>query len=143
MNYGGRRHRLGVARTSVVISLGALLFVPTGCMKINYDVHVNKDDSLSGTAVMVFDGDTLAALGMSPEKAVDRMLVGAQKNSDQDLLGFKKSDDGNIRIERYATKQYSGIKYVFSRLPLGNFNRLMRFARVGHGLRSLSLSMPR
>lgn len=95
--------RVRKAAATAVLALLALATL-TGCIKLDMDVTVNRDDTVSGTLVIAFDKAVRERLGGSSDP-----LGGAPVKG---VTSQKPYDDGT----------YEGVEYTFDRTPLADFN---------------------
>lgn len=105
-----------------VLALAAAVL--TGCVKFDMNLTVNKDDTITGTAVFALNKQ-LAAMG-------DNESSGSDTNTN-DLFETK---DG-VTSEPYDDGTYVGTKYTFENVPLNTFQTKdakdgdLRIERVG------------
>jgi len=93
-----------------ILALGALAFLLTGCLKLNMDLEVATDDTVSGTAVIGFDKELLALTG----------------DSFDDMLGddsIVPSDIEGVSVEPYDDGEFIGQEVTFDGVALDEFNR--------------------
>lgn len=101
-----RTRRIGVR----ILALGALAFLLTGCLKLNMDLEVATDDTVSGTAVIGFAKELLALTG----------------GSFDDVLGddsIVPSDIEGVSVEPYDDGKFIGQEVTFDGVGLEEFNR--------------------
>lgn len=101
-----RARRIGVQ----ILALGGLAFLLTGCLKLNMDLEVAADDTVSGTAVIGFDKELLALTG----------------DSFDDVLGddsIVPSDIEGVSVEPYDDGEFIGQEVTFDGVALEEFNR--------------------
>jgi hypothetical protein len=100
--------RVGVATVSLV-ALVAL----SGCLKVDMDLTFNSDDTVSGSMIMAFDKSFITQSGMTEEQFTDQML------NDGSVTGALLKGG---RVEKYSDDKYSGMKLIFDKVPLSQFN---------------------
>ena len=81
---------------SLVLVMAMLLFVLTGCVKINYEVTLNENGSADVAFVYAFDKATLESMGASSEDMSKSMEEQSEEN------GFK--------IEAYSDEKSDGFR---------------------------------
>ncbi|HEX6231427.1 MAG TPA: hypothetical protein VF029_06910 [Actinomycetota bacterium] len=95
-----------VARAAAV---GALAVLLSACLKLDMDLSVNADDTVSGTVVFALDKQLLELTGQSAE----------------DLLGTDApvpTDAEGVSTERYEDDRFQGQRYSFESVSLARFN---------------------
>ncbi|WP_157545164.1 LppM family (lipo)protein [Hamadaea tsunoensis] len=96
-------------RTAFALAVAALLFALTGCMKIDAQLTVGADDTVSGTIVM----------------GVDKRLAGLTGQTEDQLVASMGLDTAKLptgaTVEKYADDGFVGRKIVFSGTPLKDF----------------------
>jgi len=97
------RRILGIS----IAALGVVLLT-TGCVKLNLDVTVNNDDTVSGTMVFAV-AKSLADLG-----------TGSESGSAPDTEGLL-GDVDNVTVEPFDDGDFVGTSYVFEGVPLETF----------------------
>lgn len=94
--------KIAVAALSVVM-------LTTGCVKLNVDLTVNSDDTVSGTMVFAL-AKSLAQLGEETD---------ASTNGPETQGLLKESE--NVVVEKFDDGEYIGSTYKFENLPLEEF----------------------
>ncbi|MGW8567020.1 LppM family (lipo)protein [Isoptericola sp. NPDC055881] len=105
-------HRRAPARTALA-ALGAVvsLLVLAGCMKIDMDMIVSEDDTISGSMIMALQDDAAESLNEDPQDLWD------QWNKElTPTLG-----DG-MSQEEFAQGGFTGTRIIFKDQPLHEFN---------------------
>ena len=98
------------ARTALRIgAFVALVFLMTGCIKLNMNLGINSDDTVSGTV----------------EFGVQKELLDLTGQNVEDLLGsdapFPSSAPG-VTIEPFDDGEFAGQQFTFEDLPIEQFN---------------------
>jgi LppM domain len=98
------------ARTAGRIgALVALVFLMTGCIKLNMNLGINSDNTVSGTV----------------EFGVQKELLDLTGQNVEDLLGsdapFPSSAPG-VTIEPFDDGEFAGQQFIFEDLPIEQFN---------------------
>jgi hypothetical protein len=101
-----RIRRMGVR----VLALGALVILLSGCIKIDMDLEVRSDDTVSGSAVIGFSKQLLELTGGSLEDALG-----------EDTL--VPSDVEGVEVEPYEDDEFVGQRISFDAVPLEEFNQ--------------------
>jgi hypothetical protein len=87
----------------------ALVFLMTGCIKLNMNLGINSDDTVSGTV----------------EFGVQKELLDLTGQNVEDLLGsdapFPSSAPG-VTIEPFDDGEFAGQQFTFEDLPIEQFN---------------------
>lgn len=91
-------------------ALAVATFTLTGCMKVDMNLTINADDTVSGTAIL----------------ALDKRLAGLVGKSEDELVSELTKDTGNIpkgaKQEKYAEGDFVGAKYTFEKAKLSEFS---------------------
>ncbi|GAA1759552.1 LppM family (lipo)protein [Luedemannella helvata] len=82
----------------------AVLFVMTGCMKMNVDFKI-EGDYVNGTMIMAVDKKLAAMSGQTEDQLVDEMTKDAP-------------DEPGVTSEKYDDGTFVGKKYIFDKTPL-------------------------
>ncbi len=82
----------------------AVLFVMTGCMKMNVDFKI-EGDYVNGTMIMAVDKQLAAMSGQTEEQLVEEMTKDAP-------------DEPGVTSEKYDDGKFVGKKYIFDKTPL-------------------------
>ena len=95
--------------TSRIGAFVALVLLMTGCIKLNMNLGINSDNTVSGTVEFGVQKDLLDLTGQNVE----------------DLLGsdapFPSSAPG-VTIEPFDDGEFAGQQYIFEDLPIEQFN---------------------
>lgn len=91
-----------------VLLLGLVAVLLSGCMKMDMDLTVSSDNTVSGTFIFGFEKSVLEATGQSAED----MTEGAMATP---IPGSK--------AEPYSDDKFAGVKYTFDSVPLEEFNK--------------------
>ena len=101
-----REHR---RRAGMALALVAMVLLLSGCLKLDMDLTVSEDDTLSGTLIFAFDKALMQAAGQSPED-----VLSGTEPLPADLEGVTQKD--------YQDDKYQGVQYTFEGLPLEKWN---------------------
>jgi hypothetical protein len=88
----------------------ALVFALTGCMKVDAQVAINDDDTVSGSIVMALDKRLAALTGKTQDQLVESITL---------QPGTISKDTA---AEPYEDRDYVGRRFVFSGVPLKDFH---------------------
>jgi hypothetical protein len=107
------QHQIGGALKNfklikITALVAAITFLATGCVKLNMDLTVNKNDTVSGTMVFAFSKEIAELGGDASESGTPTT----------GLLG----DAENVTVTPYDDGEFVGSTYTFENLPLENFN---------------------
>ncbi|HKX33968.1 MAG TPA: hypothetical protein VJP03_01375, partial [Actinomycetota bacterium] len=98
------------ARTAGRIgALVALVFLMTGCIKLNMNVGINSDNTVSGTV----------------EFGVQKELLDLTGQNVEDLLGSEApfpSEAPGVTIEPFDDGEFAGQQVIFEDMPIEEFN---------------------
>jgi len=98
-------------RTLRAVGLGALAVLLSACIKLDMDIAVNSDDTVSGTIITGVSKDLLPMLG------------GEQAVRDQIQEGLAQGEiPEGVDIADYSDDQFVGVQATFEDLPLEDFN---------------------
>jgi hypothetical protein len=100
------RRRWTVARA---VAVGGLAVLLSGCMKLDMDLQVNADDTVSGKVIFALDKQLLELTGQSAE----------------DVLGTDApvpTDAEGVSAEPYEDDEFTGQQFSFDAVPLSRFN---------------------
>ncbi|GAA1719524.1 hypothetical protein GCM10009809_14150 [Isoptericola hypogeus] len=103
---GERRLRTGLAAVLAAVGLLAL----AGCMKVDMDMTLSEDDTVSGTMVLAFSNQLAETMGMEPGELWDQ----AGGELEQDL------PEGTTQ-EPYSDDEYTGTQVTFADTPIEDF----------------------
>jgi len=95
-------------RTAIAAALAAVgLLALAGCMKVDMDMTLSEDDTVSGSIVMAVSNSLAETMGMEPgelwKQAGGQMSQGLPEGATQ---------------EPYSDDEYTGTKYTFSDAPI-------------------------
>jgi hypothetical protein len=93
-------------RALAALTLAA--FTLTGCMKVDMNLTINSNDTVSGTAIIAMDKRLIGLTGKTEEEVV------AEMTKESDLPKSAKQ-------EKYAEGDYVGAKIVFTDTKLAEF----------------------
>jgi hypothetical protein len=99
----------GVRNAARVGAFAALALVLTGCIKLNMDLVINSDDSVSGTVQFGVQKELLELTGQS----VDELL------GDVPL----PSDAPGVTTEPFEDEEFAGQQFNFESVPIAQFNQ--------------------
>jgi len=105
----GARRRL---RTVIATALAAVgLLALAGCMKVDMDMTLSEDDTVSGSIVMAVSNGLAESMGMEPgelwDQAGGELAQGAPEGATQ---------------EPYADDEYTGTRYTFTDTPISELS---------------------
>jgi phosphatidylinositol mannoside-binding LppM-like protein len=87
----------------------ALVFLMTGCIKLNMNLGINSDDTVSGTV----------------EFGVQKELLDLTGQSVDDILGSDAplpSDAPGVTVEPFDDGEFVGQQFIFEDVPIAEFN---------------------
>jgi len=87
----------------------ALVFLMTGCIKLNMNLGINSDNTVSGTV----------------EFGVQKELLDLTGQNVEDLLGSDApfpSDAPGVTVEPFDDGEFAGQQFIFEDLPIEQFN---------------------
>jgi hypothetical protein len=87
----------------------ALVFLMTGCIKLNMNLGINSDNTVSGTV----------------EFGVQKELLDLTGQNVEDLLGSDSpfaSDAPGVTVEPFDDGEFAGQQFIFEDLPIEEFN---------------------
>lgn len=98
-----------VRKAARVGAFAALALVLTGCIKLNMDLVINSDDTVSGVVQFGVQKELLELTGQSAE----------------DLLGDAPlpSDAPGVTTEPFEDEEFSGQQFNFESVPIAQFNQ--------------------
>ena len=94
---------------SRLLAVGVMGLLLSGCIKLNMDLKINSNDTVSGTMIFAFDKQLLAATGQS---AGDVLGSG----------GPIPSSAPGVTMKPYADDKFTGQEFTFDSVPLSQFN---------------------
>ncbi len=87
-------------------------FALTGCMKLEMDIAISEDDTVTGSLIYAVETELLKKIpGKTPAQAI------------KDVLAQLGSMPPGTRSEPYQDDKYFGHKVIFDKMPLAEFNR--------------------
>ncbi|MFC7878396.1 LppM family (lipo)protein [Isoptericola sp. NPDC057391] len=105
----GPVRRLRTAIAAVLAAVGLLALA--GCMKVDMDMTLSEDDTVSGTIVMAVSNSLAETMGMEPgelwDQAGGEMSQGLPEGATQ---------------EPYSDDEYTGTRYTFSDAPISDIS---------------------
>jgi hypothetical protein len=98
-----------IRRVQIALASLAVLFLTTGCMKVNMDLTVSENDTVSGSMILAFSNDAIElAESMGSDSALDTdSLV---------------TEQPGLTIEPYKDADYAGTKITFDEKPFNEFS---------------------
>ncbi len=93
------------------LALVVAAFTLTGCMKLEMDLTIAEEDTVSGSLIFAVERGVLLLSEKPAAQAVDEALTGVG------------SMPKGSRTEVYEDSKYYGRKVIFDRVPLAEFNR--------------------
>lgn len=100
----------GKLRTAArLLAIGTLAVLMSGCMKLQMDLTVNSNDTVSGSIIFAVNKDLLAAV----QQSFDDITQGQAP---------LPSDVADVQTSDYEDDTFIGKKYTFSDVPLEKFN---------------------
>ncbi|WP_407319388.1 hypothetical protein UQW22_03135 [Isoptericola halotolerans] len=99
------RRRLRAAVVAVLAAVGLLALA--GCMKLDMDLNLSEDDTVSGAMTVAFSDQLAETMGMDPQELWDQ--AGDEVASDL--------PEGSSQ-EPYADGEYTGTTVTFADMPL-------------------------
>ncbi len=87
----------------------ALVFLMTGCIKLNMNLGINSNDTVSGTV----------------EFGVQKELLELTGQNVEDLLGSDApfpSDAPGVTVEPFDDGEFAGQQFIFEEVPIAEFN---------------------
>ena len=97
-------------RIGRVVAVGAVALLLTGCIKLDMDLDVSADDTVSGTVVFAFSKQLLELTGQS----ADELFKGGATSLPSDVPGTTTAP--------YEDDQFVGQKITFDHVELSRFN---------------------
>lgn len=88
----------------------ALIFALAGCMKVDAQLTISEDDTVTGSIVMALDKRLAALTGKSEEQLVNTISV------QPDSIA-----KGTV-VQPYSDSAFVGRRYVFTDIPLSEFH---------------------
>jgi hypothetical protein len=106
--------------------------VLTGCFKMDMKVTISENDTVSGDLIFAMDRSILAFTNQSEDEFIDEMVTEARADIEGESDGNSsdpvgkffggKPSKGHIEVKEYRSDKFIGAEYVFSGLPLDEFN---------------------
>ncbi|HZD16949.1 MAG TPA: hypothetical protein VE669_02290 [Actinomycetota bacterium] len=91
-------------------AFGALAVLLSACLKLDMDLQVSADDTVSGSVVFALDKGLLELTGQSAED-----LLGTEAPVPTDVQG--------VSTEPYEDDEFQGQRFSFESVPLAQFNQ--------------------
>jgi hypothetical protein len=110
---------MNVQRLGRLLGLGALALLLAGCFKVNMDVEVTPDNTVSGTAIIAVDESLLKLSGQSAD----------QLFKDMDLSDLP----AGATTDRYQEDGFIGQRISFDDVPLAGFTGNNTLSGTGTG----------
>ena len=106
-----------VRKAARVRAFAALALVLTGCIKLNMDLVINSDDTVSGVVQFGVQKELLELTGQSAE----------------DLLGDAPlpSDAPGVTTEPFEDEEFAGQQFNFESVPIAQFNQSLVTGATG------------
>ena len=106
-----------VRKAARVGAFAALALVLTGCIKLNMDLVINSDDTVSGVVQFGVQKELLELTGQSAE----------------DLLGDAPlpSDAPGVTTEPFEDEEFAGQQFNFESVPIAQFNQSLVTGATG------------
>lgn len=102
---------MAIARTAGrVAAFAALAVLLSACLKLDMDLRVSADDTVSGSVIFAMDKDLLELTGQSVED-----VLGADAPVPTDAEG--------VSAEAYEDDRFAGQRFSFDAVPLAQFNQ--------------------
>jgi hypothetical protein len=98
-----------MSRTVRLLGLGILALLLTGCIKLNVDLNVASDNTVSGSMIFAFSKQLLALTGQSADQ-----LLQSSAPLPTEVPG--------ISSEPYEDDDFAGERFTFESVPLARFN---------------------
>ena len=98
-----------IRRIQVAIASAAILFVTTGCMKVDMDLTVKENDTVSGSMILAFSNDAIELAGS----------MGSNSPLNTDSL---VTEQPGITTEPFKDADYTGTKITFDEKPFSEFS---------------------
>jgi hypothetical protein len=95
----------------VVVAL-TLVILLAGCVKLDVDLHVATNDTVSGTMVVAVDNNVLEGANVEPD-ALYTALAGS-------LTGANLPEGASVTPEKYDQDGYSGIQLTLKDVPIAD-----------------------
>jgi hypothetical protein len=90
-----------------LLAIGALALVLAGCFKVNMDLNVSPDDTISGTAIIAVDQGLLELSGQNVDQLFQEM----------DLSDLPP----NTKVDPYEAEGFVGQQITFEGVPIDDF----------------------
>lgn len=102
---------MAIVRTAGrVAAFGALAVLLSACLKLDMDLQVSAEDTVSGSVIFAMDKDLLELTGQSVEE-----VLGADAPVPTDAQG--------VSAEAYEDDRFAGQRFSFDAVPLAQFNQ--------------------
>ena len=93
----------------IAVASAAILLATSGCMKVNLDLTVKENDTVSGSMILAFSND---AIELAKSMGSDSSL-----NTDSFV-----TEEPGMTVEQYKDADYSGTKITFDERPFAEFS---------------------
>ncbi|WP_156740299.1 LppM family (lipo)protein [Occultella aeris] len=107
----------------LLVALGGLALL-TGCLKIDGDIRINDDDTVSGEVLVAFSTAWAISEGQDPERLVDSI--------EEELAA---APDSGVSGERYDDGEFAGVRMTLTDVPIERVRSAtsdaLRIERVG------------
>jgi hypothetical protein len=113
-----------IRKTLAAVAALTIVLITSGCMKLNLDLSVNKDDTVSGSLILAYSNDALAlanSMGSSSALNTDSLIT----------------QQPGMTITPYKDDNYTGSKITFDAKPFSEFSTgtsagALKFTREGN-----------
>lgn len=96
-------------RIQIAFASAAVLLATSGCMKVNLDLTVKENDTVSGSMILAFSND---AIELAKSMGSDSSL-----NTDSLV-----TEEPGMTVEQYKDSDYAGTKITFDERPFAEFS---------------------
>ncbi len=113
-----------IRRIQAAVAAIGILLLTSGCMKVNLDLTVNKNDTVSGSMILAFSNDAInLASSMGSESSL---------NTDSLI-----TEEPGMTVTAYKDDNYQGSKITFDERPFDEFSTgtsadSLKFTRNGN-----------
>jgi hypothetical protein len=98
-----------IRRAQVALASAAILFLTTGCMKVDMDLTVKENDTVSGSMILAFSNEAIELAGS----------MGSDSALNTDSL---VTEQPGITTEPFKDAEYTGTKITFDEKPFSEFS---------------------
>jgi hypothetical protein len=113
-----------IRKTLAALAALTIVLVTSGCMKLNLDLSVNKDDTVSGSLILAYSNEALAlanSMGSSSSLNTDSLIT----------------QQPGMTVTAYKDDKYTGSKITFDAKPFSEFSTgtsagALKFTRAGN-----------